>query len=370
MKVIFQSLLLLLFIISESVYSFSDSTFSKKIIGDAYYQIIPQGDSAYTIIWGKKDFLNTSDRIYKIGEVTGGGYYAFETANKEAIILSGIGEENCKNYLILPLYKGAYERYFDFVKALDIENNLLAYVERINNFTIVIVNYLTYQMMEIVEERHCPGAVPAECIEECYFKNDSLVLKWQGANWTADKPDLQIKSYPIELSELNEDFVFPGVLGVIYGKKDIAEYFAKEEKLDSGDIEFRLWELDGSYCNTRGFQVTKRGGMWSASAFRQEKIINVKISDIYQSFGGKLKKVYIAPAEPANGWDNFYDKVINKYKIFTPPPIPDVWCLDDCLTLILEVYHQGQWRVYDYQSFNEEYEIIKELYSFCENEFD
>jgi hypothetical protein len=152
--------------------------------------------SLYRVIWGSTSFLNKTKETF---EVLGNGLLQLKGYNKDAIVLIQRCGTSCTYNVVLPLQKDSMDRVYMFVKALDITNNLIAYIPEDDSVFIRVENFITGHKMNILEKNICSAAFKGDCIDSSYFNNGNFIYSWNGSKWTSSAPNLMRKKVPIRL---------------------------------------------------------------------------------------------------------------------------------------------------------------------------
>ena len=116
----------------------------------------------------------------------------------KTIILGQSCGTSCIYYVILPLTPKSKEKTFLFAKAYNLEKNIVAYIPDEKDVFIRVENFITGQYMNIKEEDVCMAGFKGDCIESVSFSDENIIIKWQGKDWSNDKPDLKEKKIKIK----------------------------------------------------------------------------------------------------------------------------------------------------------------------------
>lgn len=152
--------------------------------------------SLYRITWGNTSFFNTTTKVF---EVLGNGLLQLKGYNEDVIVLTQGCGTSCAYNVVLPLQRQVMERVYMFVKAIDITNNLVAYIPEDDSVFIRVENFITGNKMNIKEKKICSAAFKGDCIDTCYFNEGNFIYSWNGSNWTINTPDLMRKGGQINL---------------------------------------------------------------------------------------------------------------------------------------------------------------------------
>lgn len=101
--------------------------------------------------------------------------------------------------MILSLQFNSKEKEYLFAKAYDLANHLVAFIPEDNNIFVRIENFMTGQYMNIIESDLYPATIKGDCIDDIYFSKDSIIIKWQGKEWSNNKADPKEIKLKIEL---------------------------------------------------------------------------------------------------------------------------------------------------------------------------
>ena len=151
----------------------------------------------YKIEWGNEKFKNHSNQEF---EIQGNGNLKLLDYDPKTILLSQGCGTSCSYYVVLQISDKVNEKIYHFTKAYDLKNNLVAFIpENTSGLRIRVENYKTGQYQDIIEDNYCSAAFTGDCIDSCYFENESLILKWQGSDWKNDSSDMQELKVKISL---------------------------------------------------------------------------------------------------------------------------------------------------------------------------
>lgn len=179
-------------IVAETV----DTSKTISLLSDNYYKFIYLTEFQYRIEWGNKLFNSISKDTFN---VDGSGTLYLLGSSDDFIILQQSSGMNCKYSVILPLSPQIEEQIYFFTIALDIKNNLIAYLPEDQENFIILKNYLNGKVMEIEEKDLCPATFSGDCIDTCFFDMTYLVIKWQGSKWQTTQLDTKERKIKINL---------------------------------------------------------------------------------------------------------------------------------------------------------------------------
>jgi hypothetical protein len=168
----------------------------KQQLKNSYLIYQLQGDSVYKIKWGNKFFNNESTKKF---EVLGNGILEVLASNNNSIVLSQGCGSSCMSYVFLPLKNNIKESTYLFSRAYDLKHNLVAYIPMEEENFLTIENFITKRRIEIKETNLCAAAFKADCIDTIYFKNEYLIIRWDGKKDSKETlPHLIEKKYLVE----------------------------------------------------------------------------------------------------------------------------------------------------------------------------
>lgn len=170
-------------------------TVLKECVGSSFIAYHLQGDTVYNIEWGNGAIKNISKEKF---EILGNGVLGLLEADENCILLSQNCGTSCVWYVFLPLKANAIEKAYNYALTSDLKNHFVAYIPTEDDEIFIRVeNYLTGQTMDVKEVNTCPSAFKADCIDSIYFDKSSLILKWQGSNWSETKSDPHERIIPV-----------------------------------------------------------------------------------------------------------------------------------------------------------------------------